>query len=131
MMLDQGYGGGDPKLRIGQLQGSLLRNVRYIAGIEMHTGCLTVLGVHGNLAIPNSQYRNRALALPIRVHACVRNRIRGPIFSRSHLFSTFFSHRIINFPILSLRSPPPTPYNQTENHYVNIEPQNPRQSRER
>jgi hypothetical protein len=38
MMLDEGYAGGDPKLRIGQLQDALLRNARYIVGIEMHTG---------------------------------------------------------------------------------------------
>jgi uncharacterized protein (DUF885 family) len=38
MMLDQGYGAGDLKLRLGQLQDALLRNARYIAGIEMHTG---------------------------------------------------------------------------------------------
>ena len=42
MMLDGGYGGGDLKLRLGQLQDALLRNVRYIAGIQMHTGNLTV-----------------------------------------------------------------------------------------
>jgi uncharacterized protein (DUF885 family) len=41
MMLDEGYGGGDPKLRIGQLQDALLRNARYIVGIEMHTGKMT------------------------------------------------------------------------------------------
>jgi uncharacterized protein (DUF885 family) len=41
MMLDEGYGNGDPKLRIGQLQDALLRNARYIAGIEMHTGEMT------------------------------------------------------------------------------------------
>ena len=38
MMLDEGYGGGDPKLRMGQLQDALLRNSRFIVGIEMHTG---------------------------------------------------------------------------------------------
>ena len=38
MMLDQGYGAGDLKLRLGQLQDALLRNARYIVGIEMHTG---------------------------------------------------------------------------------------------
>ena len=38
MMLDEGYGNGDLKLRLGQLQDALLRNARYIAGIEMHTG---------------------------------------------------------------------------------------------
>ena len=45
-MLDEGYGqsgGGRSdekylKLRLGQLQDALLRNVRYIVGIEMHTG---------------------------------------------------------------------------------------------
>ena len=38
MMLDAGYGNGDLKLRLGQLQDALLRNARYIAGIQMHTG---------------------------------------------------------------------------------------------
>ncbi len=42
MMLDQGYGNGDPKLRLGQLQDALLRDARYIAGIEMHTGKMTL-----------------------------------------------------------------------------------------
>jgi uncharacterized protein (DUF885 family) len=41
MMLDEGYGGGDLKLRLGQLQDALLRNARYIAGIQMHTGRMT------------------------------------------------------------------------------------------
>jgi uncharacterized protein (DUF885 family) len=38
MMLDEGYGNGDPELRAGQLLDALLRNCRYIVGIEMHTG---------------------------------------------------------------------------------------------
>ncbi|HEY1242996.1 MAG TPA: DUF885 domain-containing protein [Bryobacteraceae bacterium] len=38
MMLDEGYGNGDLKLRLGQLQDALLRDARYIAGIQMHTG---------------------------------------------------------------------------------------------
>ena len=42
MMLDEGYGKGDLKLRIGQLQDALLRNARYIAGIQMHTGKMTM-----------------------------------------------------------------------------------------
>jgi uncharacterized protein (DUF885 family) len=42
MMLDEGYGNGDPKLRLGQLQDALLRDARYIAGIEMHTGKMTM-----------------------------------------------------------------------------------------
>ena len=41
MMLDEGYGNGDLKLRLGQLQDALLRDARYIVGIEMHTGKMT------------------------------------------------------------------------------------------
>jgi uncharacterized protein (DUF885 family) len=42
LMLDEGYGGGDPKLRMGQLQDALLRDARFIVGIEMHTGNMTM-----------------------------------------------------------------------------------------
>lgn len=38
MMIDEGYGKDDPELRVGQLLDALLRNCRYIVGIEMHTG---------------------------------------------------------------------------------------------
>ncbi len=41
MMLDEGYASGDLRMRLGQLQDALLRNARYIAGIEMHTGKMT------------------------------------------------------------------------------------------
>jgi uncharacterized protein (DUF885 family) len=41
MMLDEGYGNHDPKLRLGQIQDALLRDARYIAGISMHTGKMT------------------------------------------------------------------------------------------
>jgi uncharacterized protein (DUF885 family) len=50
MMLDAGYGqpGAGAKdarearlLRLGQLQDALLRNARFIVGIEMHTGSMT------------------------------------------------------------------------------------------
>ena len=36
-MLDEGYGNGDAKLRLGQLQDALLRDARYIVGISVHT----------------------------------------------------------------------------------------------
>ena len=42
MMLDEGYGNGDLKLRLGQLQDALLRNARYIVGIQLHTGTMTL-----------------------------------------------------------------------------------------
>ncbi len=41
MMIDEGYGNGDPKLRLGQLQDALLRDARFIVGIQMHTGKMT------------------------------------------------------------------------------------------
>lgn len=42
VMLDEGYGNGDPVLRMGQLEDALLRNARYIVGIQMHTGNMTI-----------------------------------------------------------------------------------------
>jgi uncharacterized protein (DUF885 family) len=42
MMLDEGYGNHDPQLRLGQLLDALLRNARFIVGIEMHTGKMTI-----------------------------------------------------------------------------------------
>jgi uncharacterized protein (DUF885 family) len=42
MMLDEGYGNGDPKLRLAQIHEALLRDARYIVGIQMHTGKMTL-----------------------------------------------------------------------------------------
>jgi uncharacterized protein (DUF885 family) len=42
MMLDEGYGNSDPKLRLGQLEDALLRDARYVVGIQMHTGNMTL-----------------------------------------------------------------------------------------
>ena len=41
MMIDEGFGGTDLKLRLGQLQDALLRNARFIVGIKIHTGQMT------------------------------------------------------------------------------------------
>jgi uncharacterized protein (DUF885 family) len=42
MMVDRGFGGGDPKFRLAQLQEALLRDCRYVVGIKLHTQGLTV-----------------------------------------------------------------------------------------
>jgi len=42
MMLDEGYGRGDLGLRLGQLQDALLRDARFIVGIEMHAGNMSL-----------------------------------------------------------------------------------------
>ena len=42
MMWDAGLGNGEPEAHIGQLLNAMLRNVRYISAIGMHTGRMTV-----------------------------------------------------------------------------------------
>jgi uncharacterized protein (DUF885 family) len=42
MMVDQGFGGGDPRVRLAQLQEALLRDCRYVVGIKLHTAGWTV-----------------------------------------------------------------------------------------
>lgn len=42
MMWEAGFGDGDPYLHIGQLQNALLRNVRYLVALGLHTGAMTL-----------------------------------------------------------------------------------------
>ena len=42
MMWEEGLGNGDPEMHVGQLLEALLRNVRFVSAIEMHTGKMTV-----------------------------------------------------------------------------------------
>lgn len=42
MMIDEGFGGGDPKIRMGQLADALLRLCRFVVGIREHTRSMTV-----------------------------------------------------------------------------------------
>jgi uncharacterized protein (DUF885 family) len=42
MMIDEGFGGGDPKIRMGQLADALLRLCRFEVGIREHTMGMTV-----------------------------------------------------------------------------------------
>ncbi len=42
MMLDEGFHGDDPKLRLVQIHDALLRVCRYIVGIRMHTKGMTI-----------------------------------------------------------------------------------------
>jgi uncharacterized protein (DUF885 family) len=42
MMVDEGFGGGDPRIRLAQLQEALLRDCRYVVGIKLHTEGWTV-----------------------------------------------------------------------------------------
>jgi uncharacterized protein (DUF885 family) len=42
MMLEEGFHAGEPKYRLAQIQDALLRDVRFIVGIKMHTQGMTV-----------------------------------------------------------------------------------------
>ena len=42
MMLDEGLHDGDPRYRLAEVQDALLRDVRFIVGIKMHTEGMTV-----------------------------------------------------------------------------------------
>ncbi|HEY9282615.1 MAG TPA: DUF885 family protein, partial [Pyrinomonadaceae bacterium] len=41
MMIDEGFGGGSPKLRLAQLHAALTRLCRYLVGLRMHTAGMT------------------------------------------------------------------------------------------
>ena len=42
LMSEAGLGEGDPEVRIGQILNALLRNVRFLSAIGLHTGGMTV-----------------------------------------------------------------------------------------
>jgi uncharacterized protein (DUF885 family) len=42
MMIDEGFHSDDPRYRLAQLQDALLRDVRFVVGIKMHTQGMTV-----------------------------------------------------------------------------------------
>jgi uncharacterized protein (DUF885 family) len=44
MMLDEGFGGNNPKLKLAQLQAALSRLCRYLVGLKMHTQGMTYEG---------------------------------------------------------------------------------------
>jgi uncharacterized protein (DUF885 family) len=42
MVVEEGYGDGDPKVQLAQLHKALLRDCRYVVGIKLHTEGWTV-----------------------------------------------------------------------------------------
>ena len=42
MMVDQGWGNGDPRVRLAQLDEALLRECRYVVGVKLHTQGMTI-----------------------------------------------------------------------------------------
>jgi uncharacterized protein (DUF885 family) len=42
MMIEEGFGGGDPKMKMGLWADALLRLCRFVVGIRLHTGGMTI-----------------------------------------------------------------------------------------
>jgi uncharacterized protein (DUF885 family) len=42
MMIEEGFGGGDPKIHLAQLSEALLRDCRFVVGIQLHTRGMSV-----------------------------------------------------------------------------------------
>jgi uncharacterized protein (DUF885 family) len=42
MMIEEGFGGGDPKIHLAQLSAALLRDCRFVVGIRLHTRGMSV-----------------------------------------------------------------------------------------
>lgn len=42
LIVDEGWGGGDPRVRLMQLREALWRDARYVAGVKLHTGGMSV-----------------------------------------------------------------------------------------
>ena len=55
MMYDAGLGRDQPELRVGMLSNALMRNVRFLSAICLHTGCMT-------LEESEKMFREKALA---------------------------------------------------------------------
>lgn len=57
MMFDAGLGAGDPEMRVGMLANALLRDVRFVSAICLHSGCMT-------LAESEKMFREQAFSDP-------------------------------------------------------------------
>jgi hypothetical protein len=61
MMYDAGLGAGQPEVRVGMLTNALLRDVRFLSAICLHSGCMT-------LAESETMFREQAFADPGNAH---------------------------------------------------------------
>ena len=75
MMLEQGWGSGDARIRMAYIQEALIRVARYIAAIELHSRTMT-------LSEAQHLFEEKAL---LRPHAARREAERG-VFDPGYLF---------------------------------------------
>ncbi len=78
-MLDEGFHADEPSYRMAQLQDALLRDVRFIAGIKMHTQGMTVergddaFRDRGSPAAPDRRFGGQARHVGSRSTATTRS----------------------------------------------------------
>lgn len=60
LMVDEGFGGGTPEVRLGQLGDALLRNCRFVASIGLHTKGMTLVQAEDRFV--NDCFQDRATA---------------------------------------------------------------------
>ena len=73
MMVDQGWGNGDPRVKIMQLREAIWRNARYVAGVKMHTQGMTV-------AQATAFFRTRAFLDPANARAEAKRGTQDPTY---------------------------------------------------
>jgi len=61
MMVDEGWGNGDPRVRLAQLDEALLRAARFVVGVKMHTQGMSVAQAEDFFV--NQGYQGRQIAV--------------------------------------------------------------------
>ncbi|MEA2663820.1 MAG: hypothetical protein QOI11_764, partial [Candidatus Eremiobacteraeota bacterium] len=119
MMVDEGWGNGDPRVRLAQLQNALQREARYLVGLREHTGSMTVDEAarffRDNAFMPPTQARREALRGTqdplygyytlgkleiLKLREDYRRKL-GPAFTLQKFHDAFLAHG--NPPIASVR----------------------------
>jgi hypothetical protein len=83
MMLEQGWGSGDARIRLAYIQEALIRVARYLSAIGLHSGTMT-------LSEAQHLFEEKAL---LRPHAAKREAERG-VFDPGYLFYTLGKFQI-------------------------------------
>ena len=65
MMYDAGLGGGQPEMRVGMLTNALLRDVRFLSAICLHSGCMSL--EESEKMFPRKRLRRRRQRAPAGV----------------------------------------------------------------
>jgi uncharacterized protein (DUF885 family) len=121
MMLDEGYGEGEPGIRVAQLQDALLRNARYMVAIGMHCDGMSVDDATRYIMdatlmdeLPARREAERGTFDPAYGNYCLGKmmllklredvrREQGSAFNLRHFHDDFLGHGAPPFPIVRAR----------------------------